>query len=335
MKNKLQEIWAKQELESSREVVREKIEDINEVNCFIGLIGSTGARMFQLEVQADIKINSHYLNKFKGIEIQNIAVSSSNLQKFTIILLDGKLKDIFLLFIVDLLKRLKIVQNTQEALIVINQRVSYWKQLFAHASGEILNPVLQRGLYGELVFLKQLLEQNECQENILNSWKGADSANQDFAFNKTAVEIKTSKAGIPNIYISNEHQLDYTVWENLYLGVISINESAGQENTLSSLIQEIMNILENDLNLITLFEEKLILVGIPKDMFAKYNEINYLIRGKFFFKIGKHFPFIIPLILHNEGVFNVKYQIDINSCKPFEVKEEEVLKIYHGQNNYN
>lgn len=331
MKDKLQEIWTKQELESNREVAREKIEDIQAVNCFIGLIGSTGARIFQLEVPAVIKIHSNYLNKFRGIEIQNVSNPNSKIQKFSIILLERKFNDIFLLFIEDILERLKYIQDIPEALIVVNQRVTYWRQLFAHVTGEILSPALQRGLYGELVFLKQLLDDGAKQrETVLNSWKGAESANQDFALNTTAVEIKTSKAGIPIVYISNEHQLDYTGWENLYLGVISLNESAGLENTLTNLIKEIIEVLKDRTDLLRIFKEKLSLVGIPAGMIDNYNDINYIIRRKFFYKVEKNFPLIIPSILANESIFNVKYQLDINSCKSFEVKEEEVLIKYYG-----
>lgn len=330
MKTKLEDIWNKQESESNREVVREKVEDIQNVDCFIGLIGSTGARLFQLEVPDVIKIHSNYLNKFRGIEIQNVSNPNSNIQKFSIILLERKFNDIFLLFIEDILERLKNIQNITDALIVVHQRVTYWRQLFAHVTGEILSPTIQRGLYGELIFLKQLLDGAKNQENVLNSWKGAESANQDFASKSTAVEIKTSKAGVPSVFISNEHQLDYTVWENLYLGVISLNESAGHENTLTSLIQEIIKILEDRTDLCQIFMEKLTLVGIPLGMIDTYNEINYIIRRKFFFKVEKKFPLIIPSILANEALSNVKYQIDINSCKSFEVKEEEVLITYYG-----
>lgn len=330
MKTKLEEIWAKQESESNREVVREKIEDIQNVDCFIGLIGSTGARLFQLEVPDVIKIHPNYLNKFRGIEIQNVSNPNSNIQKFSIILLERKFNDIFLLFIEDILERMRNIQNISEALIVVHQRVTYWRQLFAHVTGEVLSPALQRGLYGELIFLKQLLDGTKYRETVLNSWKGAESANQDFALNSTAVEIKTSKAGVPIVYISNEHQLDHTVWENLYLGVISLNESAGHENTLTSLIQEITEILEDRTELLQIFQEKLSLVGIPAGMIDRYNDINYIIRRKFFYKIKEGFPLIIPSNLANEALFNVKYQIDINSCKSFEVKEEEVLIKYYG-----
>lgn len=330
MKTKLEKIWNKQESESNREVVREKIEDFKNVNCFIGLIGSTGARIFQLEVPEIIKIHSNYLNKFRGIEIQNISKPNSNIQKFSIILLERKYNDIFLLFIEDILVRMKYIQDTSEALIIVHQRVTYWRQLFAHVTGEILSPALQRGLYGELIFLKQLLDGAKYRETVINSWKGAESANQDFALNTTAVEIKTSKAGMPNVYISNEHQLDYTVWENLYLGVISLNESAGHENTLTSLIREIVEILEDRTDLLQIFKEKLSLVGVPAGMFDSYNDINYIIRRKFFYRVEKNFPLIIPSILVNEALSNVKYQIDINSCKTFEVKEEEVLITYYG-----
>lgn len=329
MKTKIEKIWSSQESGSPREVLRERIDEVREVPCFIGLIGSTGARILQLEIGSEITVHPNFLNKFRGIEIQNF-VSNSGIQKFTIILLERKLNDVFLLFIVDILERLVAVNDPREALTIIHQRVSYWRQLFARVSGELLSPVQQRGLYGELLFLKCLLENKQDQEVILNSWKGSESANQDFALNAVAVEIKTSKAGIPNISISNEHQLDYTHWKNLYLGVISLNESAGKENTLSSLIQEILIILEKDIKLQNLFEEKLSLAGIASEMVKKYDDITYSVRRKFFFKVHEGFPLIIPSHFKDTSIFNIKYQIDIDSCKAYEVKEGTVINEYHG-----
>ena len=321
----IKKIWIEQESSSGKNVVRQRVTSINNISCYIGLIGTTGAKMFQMELDKSIGIHKNYLHKFKGVEIQAIP-KGLNYREFTIILIDKALTDIFTLFIEDIIIKLEHTSDPKEALTLINQRINYWKQLFARVSGEILSSERQRGLFGELFFLRLLLHKSEDKETILNSWQGANNSNQDFVHGSNAVEIKTSKAGNPSVFISNEHQLDYTVWANLYLCLIMVNESAGDQNTLFKLIQEIKSLLSYDITLVKDFEVKLNHAGISDDMIEYYNELSYSIRNLRYFGVKDGFPAIIRNTLNNEAIYSVKYQIDIKSCHTFEVSEGIALK---------
>jgi hypothetical protein len=159
----------------------------------------------------------------------------------------------------------------------------------------------------------------------MNSWVGTQNAHQDFALEKSALEVKTSKAGDPFVYISSEHQLDYTSWENLYLCLVAVNESAGKRGTLYDLVTEIKRLLEIDGDLVREFEKKLTFIGITEDTLENYNEVSYSVRYHRFFRVEEGFPLIIRETFKNEAVNNVKYQIDIKKCSSFEIIEEEVL----------
>lgn len=295
------------------------------VNCILGFIPITGIKVFQLEIEKDIKIERNWLKKFRGSEIQILPSKNANL--FSILLLDSSLDDIFILFIEDIINSLKETSDSIEAIKLITSKVGYWKKLFARATGELLSAEKQRGLFGELFFLSLLLQNSSNHQEALHSWRGAESANQDFARNGNSVEIKTSKANNPSVHISNEQQLDFTAWDHLFLGLISVDETTGNQNSLASIIEEIKDLINHDPRLTEEFEIKLEHAGVSGDMIESYNEISYSINNVRFFKIQDGFPVILRGNIISDAIYNVKYQIDIASCGSFESQEEDVIRV--------
>lgn len=324
--NSAKHIWLDQEATSYNNVVRKRIDTIIGLDCYLGLIGITGARMFQLELDIPTTVHKNFLRKFRGVDIQAIPISATQ-SVYTIILLERDLTDIFAMFVEDIIEKLHNVSDSTKALTLINQRVNYWRKLFSRASGELLTVERQRGLFGELFFLRLLLQNSSNYHEAICTWGGSESANQDFSRNGKAVEIKTTKANKPIVYISNEQQLDFTLLEFLYLGLISVTEAAGNENSLAGIIEEIRNLVNHDSELVQEFETRLESAGISNDMIEAYNEISYSVTNATFFKIQEGFPVILRSSLNNEAIYNVKYQIDISTCTQYEVQEEEVIKI--------
>lgn len=323
--NDIKQIWLEQESTSGKNVVKKRIDSVPGLNCFIGLIGMTGARMFQMELDSATPVHKNFLRKFRGVEIQAIPFSHSQTE-YTIILLEKELTDIFTMFIEDIIEKLNHVTESQQALTLINQRVNYWKKLFSRATGELLSAEKQRGLFGELFFLRLLMQNSSNHKEAMLSWRGVESSNQDFAKNKNAVEIKTTRANNPSVHISNEQQLDFTEWDFLFLGLISVTETTGNQNSLAAIIEEIKDLVNHDTELIREFETRLEHAGISSDMNENYDEISYSVNNRRFFRIQDGFPLILKGNLHSEAIYNVKYQIDISSCNSFEVPEEDVLK---------
>ncbi len=321
----LKKIWLDQESSSKKDVVKTRIESILGLNCFIGLIGATGARMFQLELDSNTSLSKNFLRKFRGVEIQAIPFNQTKTE-FTIILLEKDLTDIFTMFIEDIVEKLHSISENHEALTLINQRVNYWKKLFSKATGELLSTEKQRGLFGELFFLRQLLLSTTKFREAMLSWRGAESANQDFARNRNAVEIKTSKASNPSVHISNEQQLDFTSWNNLFLGLILVTETTGNQNSLAGIIKEIKDLIVHDFELLQEFETRLERVGLSNDMIENYNEISYSVNNQRYFRIEEGFPLILKEHLISDAIYNVKYQIDISACNSFDVLTENVIK---------
>ena len=326
LKMNLKEVWRKQESALSENVVREQVDTVSGVDCFVGLIRPTGAKMFQLDLNSETVVHANYLKRFRGIAIEVIKLDATQKQ-FTIFLLEDSLEDVFVLFLEDVLSSLVAVSNDDEALTVIHSRVNHWKDLFAKLSGETLTPERQRGLYGELLILNMLLQASKDKLKTLSAWQGPHGGNHDFVLNKVALEVKTTKAGAPSLGISNEMQLDYSGWEALYVSLVVLSEINGGGDTLSALIAELQELLVDDLELGTLFLTKLQLAGIPNDMTDSYSDVGYHLRVCRHFHVKEGFPSIITTDIP-DAVSEVKYKVDISGCIDFEMDEETLLKSF-------
>ena len=245
---------------------------------------------------------------------------------------EPELTDIFILFIEDLIEKLKHISSSKDALVVVSQRINYWKRLFGKFTGGLLTPQQQRGLFGELYLLKELLENDISNSKyILESWLAPSGTNQDFYFGKIAVEVKTSKSNNPSIKISNEYQLDSSTLESLYLVFYNLNEYPNDENTLLSLINEIRSLLNSIQDSLNIFNANIDLLGISQELEDEYNKTGYSIRNERYYRINSDFPKITTRNI-DEAISKVSYDIDPKQCKDYLIEKEELFnKILHGK----
>jgi hypothetical protein len=322
--NDLKSIWASQSKDNSKSVVRESISLKNGVNCFAGFIRASLNKMFQIEINKSVSIHKNYLQRFHGVEIR-VLDSKKGKKDITIILSDNDLMDVFILFLEDLIRSLKTINDENNIPLILNEKVGYWGKLFSKIKGELLSKERQRGLYGELTFLNTLLNRSNDFVKTISSWTGPDGSNQDFSNGLTAVEVKSSKATKPTVNIASELQLDWTVLDNLYLHVIHLDELNNGPDTLKKLIEVIKQRVEKHPNLLRLFDEKLDLVGIPFGEEKHYNEVGFIIRSQRAYEVQNGFPVLINETINNEAIHNVKYQIDLTALEPFETELKSVI----------
>ena len=322
--NDLKSIWAIQSKDTNKSVVRDSISLQNGVICYAGFIRASLDKMFQIEIDESVSIHKNYLKRFHGVEIR-VLESNSNKKDITIILSDNDLLDVFILFLEDLIQGLEITDNEGDVPLVVNQKVGYWGKLFARIKGELLSKERQRGLYGELIFLKTLLDRSSDPVKSIVAWTGPDGSNQDFSDELTAVEVKSSKATKPSVNIASELQLDWTKLDSLFLVVIHLDELSNGSDTLLKLIEEIKAKIDDHQALLSLFEEKLERIGIPIEEEKHYDDFGFIIRSKRAYKVQDGFPALTIDTINNDAIHNVKYQIDLTVCEPFEAVLEDVI----------
>ncbi len=319
--NSIKDIWDSQLNASKNKVIRERVIQVSGLTCFIGTITFSNAKIFLLELDSNIDIHQNYLKRFIGVEVQ-IIPSPNNKKELVIILLVEELTDIFIVFIEDIINSLLDINDSENALIIISKRINYWKKLFGKFSTNLLTPQQQRGLFGELYFLNKLLiEKNNKQ--VINAWKAPNGTNQDFYINAKTIEVKTTISNSQTIKISNEYQLDISGLDKLFIAFYKLYEFP-EGITLLSLINDIRMLLNSEIDLLNIFNVKLINLGVLPELEDEYNEIGYSVRGEKYYDVTSEFPKITALMV-NESISKISYGIDLGYCLNFETTFTEIL----------
>jgi hypothetical protein len=319
--NSIKDIWDSQLNASKNKVIRERVIQVSGLTCFIGTITFSNAKIFLLELDSNIDIHQNYLKRFIGVEVQ-IIPSPNNKKELVIILLVEELTDIFIVFIEDIINSLLDINDSENALIIISKRINYWKKLFGKFSTNLLTPQQQRGLFGELYFLnKVLIEKNNKQ--VINAWKAPNGTNQDFYINAKTIEVKTTISNSQTIKISNEYQLDISGLDKLFIAFYKLYEFP-EGITLLSLINDIRMLLNSEIDLLNIFNVKLINLGVLPELEDEYNEIGYSVRGEKYYDVTSEFPKITALMV-NESISKISYGIDLGYCLNFETTFTEIL----------
>ena len=270
------------------------------------------------------------LSTFSNLKDINIElVPDDNNQENSILLfklLNNQHKDIFSVLCEDLIA--SISNLTDEATLIkeLLNRFGKWKSLFDKVSSQELSPEEQRGLFGELFFIRSFLQNNANFLNIINSWVGCEKSIRDFQAEAWSVEVKTTSGNNhQKIHISSERQLDTTNLESLFLYHLSLEARQQSGETLNQMVDSILEILASDFAALNRFKNKLLTGGYFDHHRQLYESAGYFIREDTFYRVENDFPRIEENDVR-QGVGDVKYSIIISGCSGFTVPEQEVFQ---------
>jgi hypothetical protein len=211
---------------------------------------------------------------------------------------DVPFTDIFISFSERLIVKLEEGAAPSKA---IQQMISEWIGFFKRAGLQPLELEEITGLFGELFFLKQLVEKFGASKKTLNSWHGPKGANWDFSVGeligaKTLIEIKTTIRPRTIITVNNLDQLcpikDCACWLNFISVEYLENGESKADGTIIDLMTDLKASLgkSTDGNLIPEFDELLEMVGyftIHNDCYKKHSFKPNQVRWH---EIGGDFP---------------------------------------------
>lgn len=301
-------------------IIKTKINDISHLNCYAATNYITRQYLFILSLSQTVEIPELKNYHFRGVEIFFIELESS--YELNIYLLDNDLKDIFSLFIQNILEDIFNCVTENEALTQTLNVIAKWKKLFDKINFNGLNSEQQKGLIGELMFINYLLDNNKSITNILNAWTGADFKDKDFIFGSIGIEVKFTSAKTPKVTISSERQLDTQNLNELLLILYTAEEVKENGFSLNSLITQIRKKITNPDDL-RFFNENLVLIGYLENDKSHYDKM-YSLKKTFIFEITNDFPKIIksqiPLCIHD-----VKYSIELSAIEDFTIDIETLL----------
>ncbi len=204
------------------------------------------------------------------------------------------------------------------------EKLKKWKEFFSAGRGPVLSEKERQGLYGELLFLKELI--NNLGGLSVNFWAGANNETHDFYIGQNAVEIKTTSMQAPYMaHINSEYQLDNNdVNGKLYLRMYAFRKDTNGGQKLPELIAMIRDMLKTSSSIEKIFEDKLAKAGYL-DAAEEYYQEGYTIREVYSFAVSDGFPRIGKKIVP-QGIYSIEYKVSIAQCMRFAMESKDLME---------
>lgn len=222
-----------------------------------------------------------------------------------------------------------IEADTEEASVAaMRERLDRWERFMRAAGPEGLSREEQIGLFGELTFLRIMLDAGTVAEHAVNWWHGPGLKNQDFQNGNRVLEVKATTTNSSTVVrISNEMQLDDSDCELLFLLHFWLKELEGAGTTLPMLVG---NLRERTTGAAReRFDDRLVEVGYHDIHRAVYQRTGYVERARNYYAVEAGFPRIARPDLR-AGVTQVRYQIDLAGFQQFRRLEADVIAALIG-----
>ncbi len=259
-------------------------------------------------------------------ELQGLEMFYQDYEKtyLVITLSDRYFIDIFHEFCQLLIAAAASTKTTHEALILIVNRCWRWHNFLNTRRNVILSPSRQQGLYAELHFLKNYLFPKLGIVRSLSSWRGPYESPQDFILDKSSIEVKSSApSSSSRIRISSEFQLDNSGTQNLLLihFLVGSNQEAGI--SLTTLIEDILQMIEIDAPSIKdLFQTLITEAGFSWQ--HDYSKNLWSVDGKTIYIVRDDFPRLTPATTP-KSISGIRYSIDTAALASYVLSSEDLL----------
>jgi Putative PD-(D/E)XK family member, (DUF4420) len=283
---------------------------------FIALEQASRRRAVFLRLPAErVPVRRHW-PRCRGLEA--VAVRIEQETHFGVVLKEPRFADVFTALAEDLDRRVAVAGGAAEQATVFLGQLARW-QKFLSASHDGLGEDEQRGLWGELHFLRAHLLPGLGAEAVAG-WKGGEKAHQDYQFETGAAEVKTTLAKRPQVVrITSERQLDSSGWRALFLHVVALETREGGGETLPGLVAALRSALAEEASALEDFEDGLLAYGYLDLHAGRYSERGYLIRSETTFHVRRGFPRLEEKDLPT-GVGEVNYGLSLAAVQRFAIE---------------
>jgi hypothetical protein len=296
-------------------------------NVFIALKSPENIRCLAIRIDEKLILKEPDWNKFREVKIETLVDQTDTSKKFLLILLlNRQHKDIFSTLCEDLIFSVSDVSNEEILVAKLLERLAKWQSLFEKVGTEGLSDEAQRGLFGEVFFLRKFLINSTDKITCLKSWLGSEKSIQDFQDSNWALEVKTTHGNNhQKIQISSERQLDDSLIGKVFLYHLSLDIRKGNGESLNSLIDEVSEILLENIIGSNLFKLKLLQSGYYPSNRPLYEEKGYSIRQENIYWVKGNFPRLIENQIPI-GVGDVKYSIVLSETEEWRINQNELFK---------
>ncbi|TAK35038.1 MAG: PD-(D/E)XK motif protein [Saprospiraceae bacterium] len=327
MKTKISDIW--------NELLRERLapnvllfrrfsaESAAEI--FLGIRDHARLPFIAFAYRKSLAVSAASFSKLKGISVQALESPENPASAWlTLSLQNETLADHFAALCADLAASVENTRSDKEMLRQILARLENWQALFEEQGQGGLSAEAQRGLFGELLFLKKLIAA-WSPDAAVKSWSGPSQYAQDFHAGSWAAEVKTtSGTNSERLSISNVLQLDGSGVGSLFLIHYWLEARQGAGESLNDLVASLRENLKSEPGALRLFNQKLVEAGWLDHHAPLYAETGYDVRRENCWEIREGFPCITAAMVP-PGLEEVKYVLLASACQSWLVAANEVF----------
>ena len=330
MKTKIEEIWNELEQDASLTsgVLLRRYSSSVLPDIYVALQQPEHLRGVALRIRSDNQINVSRYSTLQDVSLSIVPEKNDTVKCFLLIrLLNSNHKDVFATLCEDLIWEIAQVNDEEIFLKVLLDRFEKWKSLFDRATQGGLSSEEQRGLYGELYFLRKWISLTADFQKCIFSWLGPQMELRDFQSGKWGVEVKTTYSNNhQRIYVSSERQLDMSNLDTLFLFHLSLESQHLNGENLNQMISSIINLLSEDALAMVQFKSRLLQAGYYFEHSDSYDDNGYHVRQESFYSVRDDFPRIEESDLR-AGVGDVKYSIIISNYDNYLVTDSFVFEM--------
>ncbi|MEV7389322.1 PD-(D/E)XK motif protein [Streptomyces sp. NPDC091215] len=266
-----------------------------------------------------------------GLELSLTSLSRHQYE-LQVLLTADDLREVFTPLVTDIAAAAKDEPTSLEALTAVVSRFGHWQNLLRSVGRDGLGAEARRGLFGEILVLRDQVVTSLPQSEAVAAWTGPTGANQDFQCASVAIEVKTTMARSSGaVRIASERQLDDTGTSALLLALVTLDERrGGSGRSLNALVDEVRHQLANP-GARARFDGLLVQAGYLPGQKDLYDEPRYTPREVRFWEVRDGFPRIVESGLP-AGVSDCTYSLALSGLDQYRVGDAEVGNLIRGKN---
>jgi len=331
---RIEQLWPELDATRGRELARmprspvagwvlRRVKPIANCRLFAGLELVSGLRGLLLELSPAVLPAKRRWPRCRGLDWLTAPAQRGML--FGVRLKEARHGDLFDALADDLARRVAAAEASPASqLAALLGGVARW-QKFLTAGAEGLSEEMQRGLWGELHFLRETLLPAFSADAAVTAWQGNRAAHQDFLLSAGAVEVKTTSGKAPHVVrIASERQLDARGLPALYLRHYALAARDGAGETLPAAVASIRARLASDVEVGESFEDALLAAGYLDAHAWRYECRGYVVRETNDFAVRGRFPRLTESDLP-DGIGEIGYALSLDACRSFLLAPDALL----------
>lgn len=249
-------------------------------------------------------------------KLRNIDLSyrTMNSKMLVLRLRDNAQREVFEALCHNVVASAELADTLDAALARAIRRTRRWHFLLKGGRPEGLSVEEQRGLVGELAFLRQIVESLGSAPAI-ESWKGPTGSSKDFEFPSVCIEIKARRgAAKPHVSISSVHQLADVESAQLFLRVFDVDSAIKPDGmNLHDHVRKTSTLFIDDDTAYEAWEDLIDAAGYDEN--DEYESRRWVLGAERTYEVVSGFPRIPTPV--PEGVDHVSYSISLDACAEF------------------